>query len=269
MDEKTGMKIRVPKKLKDKHTTQLLEENLQQYTRDMDYLNKYTTEEVIRSVEATKDGYLMNPLRKEQQVPSMRKLSAHQKEDPIDQILVTSYPSKEVRPADKLASIYQQVSEVYTDGTSYTGEKFMGLRQGKGTYYYHEGYRYEGTWEEDQMSGFGILWVNDDIKWYEGEWKNNTFDGKGIIYNLTPEELEPQKNYSNDLNQVGNGWIKYEGKFSKGAKDGFGTLFLSNGDTFTGNFNADNVDGRGSYTFEHKKELIAGNWENNILKMSF
>jgi len=48
-----------------------------------------------------------------------------------------------------MVTIYQQVSEVYEDSTRYEGEKFLGKRHGKGTYYYQEGYKYEGEWEED------------------------------------------------------------------------------------------------------------------------
>ena len=234
----------------------------------MSYSNKYAPQEVLKTIEPSEDGkyFLVEPVK--YQTPE-RKASIEKSQDPIDQIIVLTSPAKEVKPEDKLVGIYQQVSEEYLDGTSYTGEKFLGLRQGKGTYYYHEGYRYEGTWHEDKMSGFGILWVNDDIKWYEGEWKDNSFHGRGIIYNITPEELDPEANYSSDLNQIGNGWIKYEGRFNNGSKHGFGTLFLTNGDSYTGTFNMDHVEGRGSYAKPEKKVIIAGSWEKNVLKMAF
>ena len=98
------------------------------------------------------------------------------------------------------------------------------------------------------MSGFGILWINDDIKWYEGEWSDNAFHGRGILYNLTPEELQQDGFYGENFSNIGNGWLRYEGQFYKGTKHGFGCLMLTNGDKFVGHFNADNVEGRGSYT---------------------
>ena len=262
------MKCKLPRKQKiDSVTRNLVEENLEQYESDLSYSNKYAPQEVLKSIEASEDGkfFLCDPVK---QSPA-RKASLDKSQDPIDQIVVLQSPAKDVKPEDKLVGIYQQVSEEYMDGTSYTGEKFLGLRKGKGTYYYHDGYRYEGTWDEDKMSGFGILWVNDDIKWYEGEWKDNTFHGRGIIYNITPEELDQEVNYSDNLNQIGNGWIKYEGRFNNGTKHGFGTLFLTNGDTFTGTFNLDHIDGRGSYAKPEKKMIIAGTWEKNVLKVAF
>ena len=246
----------------------MIDANLLECETDMSYLYKYTPLETIKTIESSSDGkyFVVDSLKKD---ANSIKLPSAGVEDPINQIIVLNRPDREVEPSEKLVSIYQQVSEIYDDGTSYIGEKFLGLRQGKGTYQFKDGYRYEGTWEEDQMSGFGILWVTDDIKWYEGEWKNGTFHGRGIIYNLTPEELEAEKLYSDDLNQIGNGWEKYEGLFNQGAKNGFGTLFLTNGDTFTGNFSLDNVEGRGSYAKPSKKKVIAGVWKENILKSSF
>jgi len=262
--EKSPLKCKLPRqKRTNSPPKNLVKENLERYEKDLVYSNKYAPQDVLKSIEPSEDGkfYLVNAVKKEQPAPKS--------EDPIDQIVVLTCPAQEVKPADKLVGIYQQVSESYLDGTSYIGEKFLGLRQGKGTYYYHEGYRFEGTWDEDKMSGFGILWVNDDVKWYEGEWEDNTFHGRGIIYNVTPEDLEPGKEYSKDMTQIGNGWIKYEGRFENGAKHGFGTLFLSNGDSFTGNFALDNVEGRGSYSQADSKNIIAGTWRDNLLKSSY
>jgi hypothetical protein len=256
---------------RDINTTKLVDENLKHIHRDMHFLHKYAPEEVLRSIEKTPDGqfFMVDALKPEQKAlqETVKKHPGH-KDDPIDQIVVFSSPSRDIGPDEKMLSVYQQVSEVYNDGTSYIGEKFLGLRQGQGTYYFQDGYRYEGTWEDDHMTGFGILWI-DDIKWYEGEWKESTFHGKGIVYNLTPEEAEPGKVYMKDLNEIENAWEKYEGKFSKGSKQGFGTLTLTNGETFTGQFESDNVHGRGSYVTEGGKKLIPGVWENNILKRTF
>jgi hypothetical protein len=265
--EKSFSKTMLPKKKKIVVNKQLVGDNLEEFEKDMSYSIKYTPEKVLRSIEQTPDGkfFLVNSIKKEQNSATK---SIIQEEDPVEQIVILT-SAREVTPDEKLLSLYQQVSEVYIDGTSYIGEKYLGLRHGKGTYTFQDGYRYEGTWEEDQMSGFGILWVADEVKWYEGEWQDGTFHGRGIIYNLTPEELDAEKAFSKDLNQVGNGWIKYEGIFEKGTKHGFGTLHLANGDTFTGNFNSDNIFGRGSYVKAENNEMTAGLWENNVLKTAY
>lgn len=253
---------------RDIHTTKLVDENLKFIHRDLHFSHKYAPEDVLRSIEKTPDGkfFVVDALNAEQKtLHDSIKTYPGQKEDPIDQIVVLSSPPRDVGADEKILSVYQQVSEVYNDDTDYIGEKFLGLRQGQGTYHFQDGYRYEGTWEDDQMSGFGILWI-DDFKWYEGEWKEGTFHGKGIIYNLTPEEVKPGMPYMNDLHTVENAWEKYEGKFSKGSKHGFGTLTLTNGDTFTGQFESDNIHGRGSYVTDGGKKFIPGVWENNVLK---
>jgi len=266
----TPDKCKLPRRNRDVEPPKLVEQNLQNLETDLKYGNKYTPLKTIKTIEQSPDGkyFLVDSVKKDRSVNNSAKKS-NISEDPIDQIIVLSSPEREIKPSENLVSIYQQVSEVYNDGTSYIGEKFLGLRQGKGTYYFHNGYRYEGSWDEDKMSGFGVLFIADDIKWYEGEWKNNTFNGRGIIYNLTPEEIDGETQFSKDLNQVGNGWAKYEGMFENGAKQGFGTLFLSNGDTFTGNFNSDNVDGKGSYVRVNRKSIVAGIWANNVLKTVF
>lgn len=35
---------------------------------------------------------------------------------------------------------------------------------------------------------------------------------------------------------LGNGWEKYEGEFNMDLKEGFGVLYLSNGEKYAGNF---------------------------------
>jgi len=46
---------------------------------------------------------------------------------------------------------------------------------------------------------------------------------------------------------LGEYWVKYEGDFLDDNKEGIGTLYLSNGDVFTGEFKNDLVHGKGTY----------------------
>lgn len=54
----------------------------------------------------------------------------------------------------------------------------MGLRHGKGTYYYLNGNVFKGDWLGGQINGYGVL---DGVKsYYEGQWRNGLPHGKGI-----------------------------------------------------------------------------------------
>ncbi len=255
-----------------KSTTPILEQTIEQIEKDMLYMNKYTTEEILKTLDQSEEGqlYIVDSIRRSHKPTrtSKHKPQEGKKEDPIDQIIIAQAPIQEEEKQEGLITIYQQVSEVYEDGTKYEGEKFLGKRHGKGTYYYQEGYKYEGNWEEDQMSGFGILWINEDVKWYEGEWYDNVFHGRGILYNLNTEDLKGDQFYGENFASIGNGWLRYEGQFYKGSKHGFGVIFLTNGDQFVGNFSSDNIHGRGSYT-KPGQYVIAGMWENNVLTNAF
>ena len=49
------------------------------------------------------------------------------------------------------------------------------------------------------------------------------------------------------------------------AKHGLGTLYLSNGDKFFGNFVNDKVHGMGTYYCRETAEIVTGQWDNNRL----
>lgn len=49
------------------------------------------------------------------------------------------------------------------------------------------------------------------------------------------------------MSKVGNSWVLYEGDFKMDKKDGFGILYLSNGERYAGNFSNDLVSGYGTF----------------------
>ena len=51
-----------------------------------------------------------------------------------------------------------------------------------------------------------------------------------------------------ELNDVENYWYKYEGEFHKDCRHGFGTLYLTNGESYSGSFNGEFISGEGEYT---------------------
>lgn len=49
-------------------------------------------------------------------------------------------------------------------------------------------------------------------------------------------------------------------------KDGFGTLYIANGDKFSGCFKNDTIEGFGSFYRARDQKNINGIWINNVLK---
>ena len=71
--------------------------------------------------------------------------------------------------------------EIKSDIGLYFGQVVDGLAEGKGTYYYNNGDRFEGKWKKNKREGRGIFYYNNGDR-YEGDFKNDIREGKGIIY---------------------------------------------------------------------------------------
>ncbi len=83
------------------------------------------------------------------------------------------------------------------------------------------------------MEGLGTLYYPSGGLAYLGNWKDDKFNGKGTVYNEMPLKFDLEFDYSN-FDLLGEYWVKYEGDFIDDNKEGIGTLYLSNGDWFTG-----------------------------------
>ncbi len=83
-----------------------------------------------------------------------------------------------------------------------------GVRHGEGLFYYKEGGYYCGEWENDAMSGKGVLYYSTNKPAYDGYWREDLFHGQGILYNEFPESLDGPFDY-HDFSKVENYWIKY------------------------------------------------------------
>ena len=155
------------------------------------------------------------------------------------------------------------VREQYSDGSAYEGEKLGNMKHGKGKFYYSDGGFYEGEWAAGSMDGFGTLaYPNGQIA-YIGEWKQDKFHGKGTVYNENPVPMHEEFDYTN-FDNLGDYWIKYEGDFLEDNKEGFGILYLTNGDRFEGQFKEDTVHGSGTYIFVNNETLYGEWWDNRL-----
>jgi len=112
----------------------------------------------------------------------------------------------------------------WSNSDRYDGDFVDGRREGNGIMIQVNQDRYEGVWKDNQLHGFGKAIKAKYV--YEGDFVNGEKDGVGVI------------TYDN-----GN---KYEGDFKDGNKHGFGKDFLSNGQTFEGEF----------FKGKHKEEIV-------------
>ena len=112
-----------------------------------------------------------------------------------------------------------------------------------------------------------MLFYPDGKLCYSGSWKDNNFHGFGIIHNDKPETGDSfETNYENFNDNNQNNWSHYEGEFSMDKKEGFGTLYMLNGDKFSGCFKNDSIEGFGTFYSKNSKKTVNGIWINNILR---
>ena len=100
-----------------------------------------------------------------------------------------------------------------------------------------------------KRTGKGISYGDDTLVSYNGEWQNDLYHGQGTLYNarLPGSYLEKSDEAIQNLNSVGEHWVKYEGRFSNGKYDGPGVLILSNADKATGGWKMGQLTGAGAY----------------------
>eukprot|EP01017_Pseudomicrothorax_dubius_P002660 TRINITY_DN1017_c0_g1_i9.p1 TRINITY_DN1017_c0_g1~~TRINITY_DN1017_c0_g1_i9.p1 ORF type:complete len:660 (-),score=210.52 TRINITY_DN1017_c0_g1_i9:173-2152(-) len=156
------------------------------------------------------------------------------------------------------------VTEHYSDGSMYVGQKKNDLRHGQGKLYYVNGGVYDGKWFEGKMEGEGSLYFASGNIAYEGEFRDDKFEGRGILYNEEPDRTDAPFNYHN-FEELEGQWIKYEGSFVNDAKEGQGILYMSNNERYEGSFQNDMIHGNGKY-YTLSNEVIVGVWDHNRLR---
>jgi len=104
-------------------------------------------------------------------------------------------------------------------------------------------FRYEGTWEDDEMSGQGVFtFPNGDI--YDGDWKNDEPNGNGMYCWAATGD-------------------KYLGSFQKMHRSGVGSYLFFNGNRYEGNWFQDMKNGKGTETFANGNKFD-GYWVRDM-----
>ena len=130
----------------------------------------------------------------------------------------------------------------YSDGSTYSGDLSGFLRDGQGTLTLADGSVYTGGFKNDLYEGNGKL-VFADGSTYEGGFSGGLYEGHGEI-------------------RSAEGKIIYVGEFTKGEKNGTGTYYYENGDSFSGVFEND-MRKSGVYTWR-SGESIEGEFVGNL-----
>ena len=108
------------------------------------------------------------------------------------------------------------------------GCTYGNCENGKGTYAYSNGFRYEGNFVNGLREGRGML-KGSDGSWYDGMWVQDKFHGQGTY--------------------VWPNGAKYIGAWENGVQNGYGIYFYTNGDKYTGYFKDNLLHGEGKYTW--------------------
>ena len=81
------------------------------------------------------------------------------------------------------------------------------------------------------MHGKGSLYYASGKLAYDGDWFEDKFEGFGVLYNESPSVFNEKFDF-NDFDMVDEYWDRYEGEFADDSKNGFGNLYISNGERF-------------------------------------
>ncbi|KRX02529.1 Protein kinase-like domain [Pseudocohnilembus persalinus] len=157
---------------------------------------------------------------------------------------------------------------VYDNQCIYEGEIDQKLRDGWGKLKFQDGSVVEGEWDHDRINGYARLFYKDGTVAYEGQWVDDQLDGLGKLYNKkeSMKQIKGLFDYK-DLDKVGDYfWKRFEGSFSQDQKEGFGELYLTNGDIFAGTFVSNKAHGYGTYYRVSTNEEITGVWINNLFE---
>jgi hypothetical protein len=74
------------------------------------------------------------------------------------------------------------------------------------------------------------------------------YHGFGLLNNEVTINYYVPTHYHNFAENAPESWHHYEGEFAMGIKSGFGTLYMTNGDKFSGCFAKGIIEGYGTFT---------------------
>lgn len=172
----------------------------------------------------------------------------------------SSYQPSQSYESGFQSKIVKTTTEKLSDGSVYEGEMLGYMKHGKGKLTYPDGKCYEGEWRVGQINGIGKLSSANGFVIYDGQWQDAMYHGRGLQNNSYP--IVRGSIGLPVFNKEEGSWIKYSGSFRNNQWEGFGELFLANGDKYVGEFRKDALNGKGKYMKADGK-VWEGQWVNN------
>lgn len=124
----------------------------------------------------------------------------------------------------------------------YDGEVFDSLRHGVGEFWYADGSKYRGEWQQGMRHGHGRLESSDKLSYFEGDWDCDRIHGNGIWH-----------------------WqdgSSYAGEVHDGVRSGKGVYVSDRHDVYVGEFLNNQMHGAGVLTY-HDGSRFEGRFQNN------
>jgi len=130
----------------------------------------------------------------------------------------------------------------WTNGAKYEGEWKGDKENGRGKKVWMDGAAFDGEWEDGKFSGHGVhTWASGSI--YQGSWTKHKRNGFG-------RNVWPQKDV-------------YEGEWFEDQKSGLGTYTWADGRVYTGYWKNDKRCGRGTFVWSPMGYKYEGEWLND------
>lgn len=151
---------------------------------------------------------------------------------------------------------YESKNKVFTQGQ---------VKEGRGTFTWSNGAKYEGEWQSDKENGRGKkIWM--DGATFDGEWEDGKFSGKGVHTWASGSRYQGcwRKHKRNGFGR--NVWPQkdiYEGEWLEDQKSGMGTYTWADGRMYRGSWKNDKRYGKGTFIWSPMGYKYEGEWLND------
>jgi hypothetical protein len=150
----------------------------------------------------------------------------------------------------------------YENGSKYQGQFKMGRPSGRGTIIFANGNQYNGDWNNGMREGTGIF-SSSSGNVYTGAFRNSRFSGQGTMTfssgNKYVGQWESDQPNGKGVFSFKSGEV-YEGDFVSGKFSGQGTMSYPNGEKYIGAWKDNLRDGKGKL-YPTNGSVVVGKWE--------